>query len=169
MKKWSTLPTPRMVAFAAVVLLVTACTRTVLSGDEIGGGDRLTVWFARQNGEELALVPVTRTFSGGDRLRQAVEELLRGPTDEETARGLGSEIPRGTLLLGVTRHAGVIDLNLSRRFASGGGALSLATRVEQLRRTVSDAAGARKVYLAVEGERIYTAAGEGLEIKQPLN
>jgi spore germination protein GerM len=158
-----------MVTFAAVVLVLAACTRTILTGDDTGGGDRLTVWFAQQNGEELALVPVTRTFTGGDRLKGAVEELLRGPSDEEIARGLGSEIPRGTILLGIGGHGSVIDVNLSRRFASGGGALSLETRVEQLRRTVADAAGARKVYLAVEGERIYTAAGEGLEIKQPLN
>ncbi len=52
-----------------------------------------------------------------------------------------------------SKDGGQIELNLSRRFASGGGASSFETRMEQLRRTVSAVAGSKKVYLNIEGER----------------
>ncbi len=161
---------PQVVSCAIIFIALSSCTSpTVLSGGETDSGYRVKVWFVRQAGDELSLVPVWRTPSDKDRLRDAVEELLKGPTDEELASGLGSEIPRGTILLGTSPNGADVDLDLSQRFASGGGARSLETRVDQLSRTVADCAGATKVYLSVEGERIYTAAGEGLEIKQPLN
>ena len=161
---------PQVVACAIVCFSLTSCTsRTVLSGTDTDSGDRLKVWFAKQAGDDLRLVPVWRQSSSSDRLKEAVEELLKGPSDQEIASGLGSEIPRGTILLGTAPAGNDVELNLSRRFASGGGARSLETRIDQLSRTVADCAGDKKVFLSVEGERIYTAAGEGLEIKQPLN
>ena len=45
----------------------------------------------------------------------------------------------------------------------------METRLEQLSRTVADAAGQSKVFLSVEGQRLSTYAGEGLEVKQPIN
>jgi len=161
---------PQVVACAIFCIALSSCTsRTILSGADSDSGDRMKVWFVRQAGDELRLVPVWREASSSDRLKEAVEELLKGPTDEEMAAGLGSEIPRGTILLGTHPAGGDVELNLSRRFASGGGARSLETRIDQLSRTVADCAGGKKVFLSVEGERIYTAAGDGLEIKQPLN
>lgn len=161
---------PRTVAYLFLCLALSSCTsRTVLTGEGTGFDGRVKVWFVKQADEELRLVPAWRAAAPRDRLENAVQELLKGPTDEELSSGLGSEIPRGTILLGIVPHGGDVDLNLSQRFASGGGARSLETRIEQLRHTVADAAGQKKVYLSVEGERIYTAAGEGLEIKQPLN
>ena len=101
-------------------------------------------------------------------MRECISELLYGPTQQEAQAGLGSEIPRGTVLIGVTKDDGRIELNLSRRFATGGED-SIATRLEQLRRTVAGAAGNRKVFLDVEGKRLTEAGGEGLEVKQPIN
>lgn len=98
----------------------------------------------------------------------AVEELLQGPSSNEEHSGLGTEIPRGTILLGVERNGANVELNLSRRFATGGGASSFETRIEQLRRTVMTAADA-PVYLSVEGKRLNISEGEGIEIRQPLN
>jgi len=169
---------PPVVLTLAAVLLSSCTARTILEGGR--GLDALTatrqsdvvrVWLVKSEGDEVRLVPVDRpvTRVHKDRLKEAVIELLNGPTAEDKLGGLNSEIPKGTILLDVQRHGAQVELNLSRRFQSGGGSDSLETRLDQLSRTVADAAGPDKVYLSVEGERLSTAAGEGLEIKQPLN
>jgi len=126
------------------------------------------VWFLKEKGGTLHLVPVVRNVAGKDKMRECISELLYGPSRQEEQAGLGSEIPRGTVLIGVTQGDGRIELNLSRRFATGGED-SLSTRLQQLRRTVAGAAGNRKVFLDVEGKRLTEAGGEGLEVKQPIN
>lgn len=127
------------------------------------------VWFTRVKGSDLELVSVTRRITQGNSLEFAVEELLKGPTPAESDTGLASEIPRGAILLGTTQQGDSVELNLSKRFASGGGSTSFTTRMEQLARTVKEVAGTSKVYLNVEGERLLEASGDGLEVKQPIN
>lgn len=179
------LVTPSMVAcaiFSVLVLGLSACSeRSVLTGSSGDTGksthtvkgdlvsSTMKVWFVKTKGDSIEIVAVERRASGTDRLKQAVEDLLRGPSVEEEASGLSSEIPKGTLLLGVRSLGDDFEIDLSRRFASGGGSTSLETRLEQLKRTVSEVVGNRKVYLNVEGERLFAAAGEGLEVKQPIN
>ncbi len=170
---------PPAVVMAAAAILVSSCTtRTILNGrdaiDSLTAAPKpetVRVWLVKSEGDAVRLVPVDRPVSRlhNDRLKEAVTELLGGPSAEEAKAGLNTEIPRGTILLDIHRQGANLELNLSRRFQSGGGADSLETRLDQLSRTVADAAGADKVYLSVEGERLSTAAGEGLEVKQPLN
>lgn len=162
---------PYMVVPMVASAVLSSCTsRTVLQHEQAGSQRQtVRVWFVKASGQELVLVPVDRPRAHGDTLDQAVRELLAGPTNEELKRGVDTEIPRGTILLSVKAAGDDVELNLSRRFASGGGSDSLETRLAQLQKTVEDSAGSRKVYLAVEGERLSAAAGEGLEVKQPLN
>lgn len=152
-------------------LLLSACAMRALLTDvpRDGVNNEVKVWFVKAQGDQLSLIPVVRKHFTGDKLTTAVKELLSGPTEQEQQAGLASEIPKGTILLGLHSLGDALELNLSRRFASGGGTDSLAMRVEQLSKTVALAAGGRKVYLMVEGQRVSAAAGEGLEITQPLN
>ena len=126
------------------------------------------VWFVKPGTENIELVKVNRKLVGQNKLEAALTELLRGPTGEEEAQGLASEIPKGTILLGVRPLDEDYEIDLSRRFNSGGGEASMQTRLEQLKRTVVSVAGDKKVFLNVEGKRL-VAAGEGLEVQQPIN
>jgi spore germination protein GerM len=175
----------RLVSFRALTVLVfatllTSCSNTTLPGSERritgtikGHNDsearEMKIWFVKPINDQISLVPVLRTLSGSDQLAEAVQQLLSGPTSIESDAGLSSEIPKGTTLLGVKRADGDVEVNLSKDFASSGGGTSLETRIEQLSRTVSTIAGSHKVYLAIEGERLTATAGDGLEIKQPIN
>lgn len=129
----------------------------------------LTVWFVKEKGEELELVEVPRPKTGNDPVEAAVSELLMGPDEEESSKGISSEIPRGTILLGIEKDGEKIELNLSKRFTAGGGPTSIQTRLDQLSKTVTRVAGDSKVYLSVEGERLSANQFDGLEIKQPIN
>jgi len=173
----------RLLVAAPVVLAVASFTtscgleRTVLSSRDVHSQvvekepsqpAQIRVWFVKNRNDSLQLVPVVRDTTEVDRLKDSINELLRGPSPEEESDGLLSEIPRGTVLIDVKDNGEDIELNLSRRFSSGGGT-SLDTRLQQLSKTVTEVVGEKRVYLDIEGERLTTAGGDGLEIKQPIN
>lgn len=161
----------QLVLVASVAVGLASCgNRTILPGtsESASSGD-ITVWFVKPEGEESKLVSTRRPSRGKDPLESSVTELLAGPTTSEATAGLGTEIPRGTILLGLRQEGDEVELNLSRRFSSGGGSSSWETRLTQLRQTVQGPAAGRKIYLNIEGNRLSTAAGDGLEIRQPIN
>ncbi|HIA54117.1 MAG TPA: hypothetical protein EYN91_18855 [Candidatus Melainabacteria bacterium] len=169
-------------SFACSAILLTGCAeRKILTGSAVPQqnqaeravqaelvGNTAEVWFVKPGSENLELVKVTRKLSGKDKLEAALTELLHGPTGEEETQGLATEIPKGTILLGVRALDDDYEIDLSRRFAASGGGASMETRMEQLKRTVASVVGEHKVYLNVEGKRL-VASSDGLEIQQPIN
>lgn len=131
----------------------------------------LDLCFVKTRGGDINFVPVKRKAGvlRKSKLESAVRALLEGPTADEISEGLGSEIPRGTILLGMNERDGAIELNLSKRFASGAGVDSFETRMEQLARTVTSVVGNQPVFVNVEGKRLDMTPGDGLEVKQPIN
>lgn len=127
------------------------------------------VWFVRPGNGKMELVAVKRRIDGDNKIESAVRELLDGPSSEELGSGIGSEIPRGTVLLAVSEKDGKIEVDLSKRFAMGGGIDSIETRLVQLSRTVAPLAPSSDVFLNVEGRRLTMTPGEGIEVKQPIN
>ncbi|MBX9951569.1 MAG: GerMN domain-containing protein [Candidatus Obscuribacterales bacterium] len=168
--------------FACSAVLLTGCAeRKILTGSADPQqmhaeptvqaelvGNTAEVWFVKPGSETLDLVKVSRKLSGKDKLEAALIELLHGPTGEEEAQGLATEIPKGTILLGVRAIDDDYEIDLSRRFAASGGGASMETRMEQLKRTVVSVVGEHKVFLNVEGKRL-VASSDGLEIQQPIN
>jgi spore germination protein GerM len=156
------------IAKAFTAAATTAATTTAAS-TAAAAGHQLTVWFVKSGSQGLRMAPVTRRLDGTDSMQQAVRELLDGPTASEEKAGIGTEIPRGTILLDLKRRGNQVELNLSRRFALDGGTTSFETRLDQLRRTVALVGGQADVYLSVEGKRLNVEEGEGIEIHQPIN
>lgn len=167
--------------FGAALLLTGCGESKILTGSEtpekkvversVQGdivGNAADVWFVKPSDDSLELVKVQRKYSGKNKLESALTDLLRGPNGEEEAQGLASEIPKGTVLLGVRELDDDFEVDLSQRFSSGGGEASMQTRLDQLKKTVKSVVGERKVYLNVEGKRL-VATGEGLEVQQPIN
>lgn len=142
----------------------------VVKGEYVPRGKNLNIWFVKEKAGNLELVAVSRPKIATDALSSALEELLQGPDKSDYNAGIGTEIPRGTILLGVKRHDGNVEINLSKRFAAGGGPTSLETRLQQLARTVKDIEGNNvDVFVNIEGERLTAASADGLEIAQPIN
>lgn len=149
--------------------------------------DALLVWFVKNDGDNISYEPVARAYhasasAAGEEqtptmkaVEAAVVELLKGPNTDEEASGVGSEVPRGTVLIsiGPTKDQSGIVLNLSKRFLSGSGADSFVHRLEQLKRTVNDIVSRdsepKAVFLNVEGERLSQATGDGIDVAQPIN
>lgn len=92
----------------------------------------------------------------------ATEALLAGPTAAERGAGLASAVPHGTRLLGLSINGTTARVDLSARFASGGGSLSMQARVAQIVYTLSQFPTIKAVDFLLEGSAVDALGGEGL-------
>jgi hypothetical protein len=172
---------PRRTSRAAARVVVVVLTLLLLAG--CGGGEEpggtpaattepgpaaethVTAYFLR--GETVA--PAGRTVARTEApARAAVEELLAGPSGTERGFGLGSSIPEGTELLGIAIADGVATVDLSRTFESGGGSLSMTTRLAQLVFTLTRFDSVEAVDLHLDGADVESIGGEGVAVDPPL-
>jgi hypothetical protein len=111
-------------------------------------GRALEVWFSRGG----RLVEGLRTHTPTRRVATAaLEALLAGPTRSERTTGIGSEIPPGTQLLGVTIANGVAHVDLSSDFQAGGSSRSLQLRLAQFVYTLTQFPTVSAVRFSVDG------------------
>lgn len=104
------------------------------------------------------LVPVGRPQQTG--VAAAVRLLIAGPRETEVAFGLRSAIPTGTNLLGAEVTDGVAVVDLSEAFTSVVGPEQILATA-QLVFTVTAIPGVDAVELAIAGERVDVARGDG--------
>lgn len=130
----------------------------------------LLVFFVGAADGDGTVVAVERTTMGrrpDEILRAAFEELLAGPTPEERARGLGTEIPAGTRLRSLVIREGVAIVDLTGEVASGGGSASMQGRLWQIVYTGTQM-GVQQVRILIDGEERQALGGEGLLIDRPI-
>jgi hypothetical protein len=84
--------------------------------------------------------------------RAALLRLLDGPTEDESAEGLATEIPTGTELLDFTLDDGVATVDLGGSFVETGGTDSTAGRVAQVVATLTRHRTVDRVAFEVDGE-----------------
>ena len=146
--------------------VTTAATTTSTTAAPADAG---VVVYLMYEGTETApgpfVVPVFRPEAAG--LEEAIESLLRGITFTDAGQGLSTSIPAGTRFLGVDVSGGVATVDLSREFESGGGSLSMITRVAQVVFTVTRVGGIDAVSFAIEGQPLFVLGGEGLLLDEP--
>jgi len=92
----------------------------------------------------------------------AMEALLAGPSESESAAGLTSAVPAGTRLLGLSIDGTTARVDLSAQFATGGGSLSMQARVAQIVYTLTQFRTIRTVAFMLEGSALDALGGEGL-------
>ena len=129
------------------------------------GTTTFDVWFGY--GEWLFVTERTEPSSprvGG----AAVTALLAGPSGAERAAGVGTSIPEGTELLGLSIDGGIATVDLSGMFGSGGGSLSMFSRLAQLTYTLTQFPGVHGVNLKMDGKPVTVFSGEGIILDRPM-
>lgn len=126
---------------------------------------QVNVYFAR--GEKMAAAgrAVSKTQGSG---AAAMRALLDGPTAAEKSAGMSSSIPGGTALLGLNIKNGVATVDLSKEYASGGGSLSMSTRLAQVVFTLTQFPTVKGVKFRLDGKPIDVLGGEGLIIDHAM-
>jgi len=129
-----------------------------------GGTTTVLVYFLR--GEKLGTaerrVPETRAVA-----QAAMTALCGGPTRAERAAGLGTAVPAGTELLGVSIDGTTATVDLSGEYASGGGSLSMMARVAQVVYALTQFKTVRAVELMLDGKPLEALGGEGIMLGTP--
>jgi hypothetical protein len=103
-----------LVAAAALAGCGITDTDVLPAGQPVQGGltensnQLLRVYFVTQEGTW----PVSRPAPAGNRLQRAMNALLAGPTAEERARGLVTQLPSSTQLVRATTTRGRVELRL---------------------------------------------------------
>lgn len=122
-----------------------------------------------KNGKESVVTPVFRKVKVDEKLRTTYSLLflLDGVNEQEAKDGYYSEIPESTNLIAVRVNDDSYTLDFSKDLIEGGGSSSIQIRLDQLIKTIETNAD-RPVYISVEGNKITTFGGEGLELNQPI-
>jgi hypothetical protein len=125
----------------------------------------LEVWFTRGDG----LIAVRRTHQPTPRVATAaIDALLAGPTAAERASGVVSAVPSGTRLLGITIRGGVATVDLTSEYQSGGGSLSMQTRLGQVVYTLTQFPTVQKVRFRLDGTPVNVFSSEGIVLDHPV-
>lgn len=122
------------------------------------------------NNFELVARPVTLDKAAAKNsdavLEQAFTRLLAGPSSSDS--GFSSSIPKGTKVKSVKVENDTVSIDLSQEFTTGGGSASMTGRLAQVIYTATSLNPNAKVFISVDGKRLETLGGEGLEIPQPI-
>jgi Immunoglobulin-like domain of bacterial spore germination/Sporulation and spore germination len=125
----------------------------------------LEVWFLQ--GEQL--VRQQRSHEATPFVATAaMKALLAGPSPAELESGLGTSIPAGTNLLGISIKKGVATVDLTSQYQSGGGSLSMKARLAQVVYTLTQFPTVRGVLFHLDGEPVNVFSGEGIVLDHPV-
>lgn len=121
------------------------------------------VYFLR--GERLAIAH--RQVAGPAVLRGALDAVVAGPTADERAAGLSTEVPSGTTLRDVSIADGQAIVDLTGDYQSGGGSLSMNARLAQVIFTATQFDAVDRVLFWLDGEPVQFFGGEGIALDEP--
>lgn len=155
---------------AALALLLLLSLAAVLSLRTLSRLPDAVIYLVELDGGEGRLEPVGRRLSARGpeaRARAVVAALAAGPTEEERARGLASEVPAGLEVRAARLRDGVLELDLSAALESGGGSASMQARLYQLLYSLTQPGDVDAVALRLEGRPLRALGGEGLLVDQP--
>lgn len=125
----------------------------------------LEVWFTY--GEHL-FVTHHSVETGVAVARAAMEELLARPTDFEANAGVGTSVPPGTRLLGLTIEHGIATVDLSEEYGdTGGGTMGEGLAVAQVVYTLTQFPTVTGVNFEIEGTPLEMTPGHGIDLSTP--
>jgi spore germination protein GerM len=157
----------RVAALALLLLLAVVGTLTIRM---LGRVPDTVVFFVRDQGTTFTLESVYRRTASGDAAgsaRAALAALAAGPSPDEAARGLASEVPADLGVRDVRFADGRLDVDLGASFADGGGTASMLGRLHQVLYTLTQPSPVDRVALYLEGVPLTVLGGEGIMVAHP--
>ncbi len=118
----------------------------------------------------VGLVPVLREVPKTTAVATAaVNALLAGPTaDESGDRRIGTDVPDGTTLFGLTIKNAVATVNLSTEFDSGLRKASEAFRLAQVVYTLTQFTTVKSVIFQIDGVTVTSFGSDGIPLDGPV-
>jgi spore germination protein GerM len=147
--------------------LLATSTTTTTTAPERPEAETVPTFIYLVDNETGQLVEVRRSVPAPPSVRDALQELLAGPTEEELSRGLRSNIASTTELLGIIGpDQGVVTIDLSDLTGTAGQGQRLA--LAQIVFTVTAAPQVDRVLFRFQGEPSEVPNGAGESTGEPL-
>lgn len=163
-----------MVIAVALFAVMAAAPTAAQTAPSVGEGRTTSVYFLLDDSGTTVvpgpfLVPVSRLTSRTTPATEAMEQLVAGPTADESSSvpAVSSEIPPGTTVHWVSVFDGVATVSLSSEFVSGGGSFSMQARLAQVVYTLTQFPTVDGVRIWIDGVPTTVFGGEGVEIGDP--
>jgi germination protein M len=133
-----------------------------------GTGKAIPVRIYLVRGEKIGVAGRTLPQGTTGVAAAAINQLLKAPNAEDTKYRLSTAIPKDTKLNGLIVNNGVATVNLSKRFESGGGSLSMQLRVAQVVGTLTQFPTIKRVAFRIDGKAVRSIGGEGVSVSPPV-
>lgn len=130
------------------------------------------LWFVRVESDGvIARVRTKRSLAASDSpLADALNSLLKGPTDAEKKKGYSSLIPAGARLLSATVRGSTAYLSFNEDFQFNPfGIEGYAAQLRQIVWTATEFESVADVQILIEGRRVDYLGAEGIFIGSPLS
>lgn len=157
----------RVGALALLLLLVLVATLSVRTLNRV---PNTLLYFVRSGSTTFTLQSAPRRLPQAEReahLERTLQALIDGPTPEEEAQGLSSNLPAATQVLGLRLSGREVRVDLSSAFSAGGGSAEMQGRLFQLFYTLTQPSYVDSVRLSIEGVPVSVFSGEGILIDSP--
>lgn len=126
-------------------------------------------FFGSDQSAHTKLVKVTRKLSGSNPVVSALDELKRGPSEQEREKGVLNAIPYN-LKFNHDYHLnqGILEISVGSEIELGGSPSILRDRLDQLVYTLMEIEGVRGVKLKINEETVKSIGGDGLPIPEVM-
>jgi len=130
---------------------------------------RAPLYFVKIEADGSAsLKPVIRSIEFKDSpITRTMESLLRGPSAEESSKGLISFIPEGTKLRSAQLQNGILTLDFSSSFEQNyNGREAILFQLSQIMLTSFEFSKVSGLTILIEGQKKQYITGEGIPLKE---
>lgn len=130
------------------------------------------VYFLKRGTENAYLFKVERQLPRRGTINKKIsiliEDLLKGPTEEEKTAGISTAIPDGVKLLGIRKEDNIVYIDFSENIETGGGTSLMEMRLAQIVFTATQFPEVEKVKFLINGKEIKYFSSEGVMVDKPL-
>ena len=154
--------TKRLVLVTAALAAAMISVGPAAAAPQTGPRMTLQVWLERSGKLWLTKRTVARTPGVAS---AAVRQLFAGPNSAEAAAAVGTAVPTGSRLRGISRSGHTATVDVSQAFATAGSRASVRTRLAQLTFTATQFPAIDRIRLEVAGQIVHSIAG--VPVPQP--
>jgi len=118
--------------------------------------------------ERIYLSPVKRKISDKDILATALENLIKGPTQNELERGFITAVPSGLKIRSIAINGKTAEIDFNGAIEEGAAGDILLKRVQQIVYTSTQFESVNSIVIKINGQRRKSMGSDGFSISGPL-
>lgn len=160
----------------AVLIIMAGSLLVIKNRNRRTGETGVFVYFIDYDPEagKSYLVPmrreIERTKIVEEKIRLAMDSLLKGLTEKEKEAGLTNAVSETAVLLNVTIDGDTVYLDFSKEIERGGGTEMMTDRLAQIIFTATQFYPVTKIQLLINGKTIKYFSGEGItDVEKPMD